>query len=128
MTKTPVKNPSGTTQAAPTADDIVDEIIAEEVAALATVGKTFQSSALNEWKPALLKAVKIKLASRKSDWATDRAKVLPVARDMALIAALLSGSAATVSKARTHAAFRACKDHQGCPAPAGSGAWCNFNI
>ena len=34
----------------------------------------------------------------------------------------------TISKARVHAAFRAVKDHQTCPTPPGSGAWCNFDI
>ena len=106
---------------------IVQEIINELQITVATLGKTFQPGALDEWRGKLAIAIVIKL-SLGGNWTTDRTKVLAVAHDMGVIAALLSGAMPTISKARVHAAFRAVKDHQTCPTPPGSGAWCNFDI
>lgn len=110
------------------ADAIVAEIVGHMNVVIDLLGKSFTPTALNEWQPKLLEAVKVKLGTKNASWNNDRSKVKEVARDMTIIAFLLSGNAAQVSKGRVHAAFRACKDHASCPVDGGSGAWCNFNI
>lgn len=110
------------------AEAIVAEIVDHMNVVIDLLGKSFTPGALNEWKPKLLDSVKAKLAKPDADWPGDRPKVKEVARDMTIIAFLLTGNAAQVSKGRVHAAFRACKDHATCPVDPGSGAWCNFDI
>ena len=110
------------------ADAIVAEIVDHMNVVIDLLGKSFTPGALNEWKPKLLDSVKAKLAKPGANWLGDRSKVKEVARDMTIIAFLLTGNAAQVSKGRVHAAFRACKDHASCPVDGGEGAWCNFDI
>ena len=109
------------------ANAIVQEIIDHMTLVAALLGKEFTPGALDEWRGLLVEAVKGKLTGG-GNWNNDKSKVLDVARDMTVISVLLSGNAAMISKPRVHAAFRACKDHAKCPAPGGSGAWCNFDI
>jgi hypothetical protein len=106
---------------------IVNEIVAHMKATLAANGKSFSPNALDEWRPKLHVSVLLRLV-QKGDWAADKAKVLAVAGDMALIAGIISASSVTVTKARTHAAFRAVKEHVKCPGGLGSGRWCDFDI
>jgi len=106
---------------------IVNEIVAHMKATLAANGKAFSPTALDEWRPKLHNSVFLRLLNN-GDWANDKAKVLAVAGDMAIIAGMLSASSATVTKGRTHAAFRAVKEHATCPGPLGSGRWCDFDI
>jgi hypothetical protein len=109
---------------------IVQEIIDEMNLALASVGKSFSASALDEWRPKLAHSVFVRLLNG-GDWATDRPNVLQTAHDMAIIAAILSGSSSVVVKGRVHASFRAVKDHAACPAASGGtggGRWCDFDI
>lgn len=124
---TPSANTPAVATAALTAAEIVAEIVAEMEAVIATLYKTFTSTALSEWRPELHDAVDRRL-QQGGDWPRDRAKVLAVAGDMTRIAAILSAGSPTVAKARVHAAFRAAKDHATCPVDAGSGKWCDFNI
>jgi hypothetical protein len=106
---------------------IVKEIIDEMNLSLMAVGKSFSPGALDEWKPKLTASVFTRLLNG-GNWANDRARVLAVASDMALIGSILSGSAAAVNKGRVHASFRAVKDHATCPGSLGSGRWCDFDI
>jgi hypothetical protein len=106
---------------------IVGQIITEMNATVAAEGKSFSDAALEEWTPKLKTAVFNKLLDG-GNWNDDKAAVLTVAHDMALIASILSGSASLVAKAHVHAAFRACKDHSTCPGSLGSGRWCDFDI
>ena len=106
---------------------IVKEIVDEMNLALASVGKAFSSTALDEWRPKLYQAVLTNVLAG-GNWQNDRNNVLTVAHDMAIIAAILSGQSSTVAKGRVHAAFRAVKDHATCPAPLGGGRWCDFDI
>jgi len=106
---------------------IVQEIVDEMNLKVAAAGKTFEPNALVEWRPELLKAVLRKLLNG-GNWNADRANVLIVAGDMATISAILANGLPKVAKNKAHAAFRAVKDHQTCPNPPGSGAWCNFDI
>jgi hypothetical protein len=110
-------------------DEIVKEILAEMNLTIMAVGKTFAPASLDEWAEKLGKSVRDRLmATPPGDWNADRPKVLAVASDMAIIAAILSASAPTVAKGRVHAAFRAVKDHATCPGTLGSGRWCDFDI
>ena len=106
---------------------IVQEIIDAMTSTLKAQGKSFSAGALDEWRDKLYDAVFTRLL-KGGDWAQDKADVLTVASDMAVIAAILSGSSSTVNKGRVHAAFRACKDHAVCPGNLGSGRWCDFDI
>jgi hypothetical protein len=106
---------------------IVKEIIDEMNLTLMAVGKSLSAGALDEWKPKLTASVFTRLLNG-GNWANDRANVLAVASDMALIASILSGSSSVVNKGRVHAAFRAVKDHATCPGNLGSGRWCDFDI
>ena len=107
---------------------IVTEIVSHMKATLTTSGKSFSSTALNEWQPKLHASVFTRLVLG-GDWPADKANVLAVAGDMALISGIISASSATVTKARVHAAYRAVKEHVKCPsAGSGSGRWCNFDI
>jgi hypothetical protein len=108
-------------------DDIVQEIIDKMTDTLAEQGKAFSDGALDEWKPKLANAVWLRLLLG-GNWANEKDNVLAAARDMALIAAILSGNSPTVVKARAHAAFRAVKDDANCPGDVGSGRWCDFDI
>jgi len=107
--------------------EIVKEIIDEMNLTLMAVGKSFSPGALDEWKDKLSISVFMRLMDG-GDWARDRADVLAVASDMALIGSILSGSAPVVNRGRAHAAFRAVKDHATCPGPLGGGRWCDFDI
>ena len=109
------------------ANAIVQEIVDHMTMVASLLGKSFTPGALDEWRGKLVGSVKDKLTGG-GNWNNDKSKVLEVARDMTAISMLLSGNAAMISKARVHAAFRACKDHAKCPVPGGSGAWCNFDI
>jgi hypothetical protein len=110
-------------------DEIVKEILAEMNLTIMAVGKTFAPASLDEWTEKLRKSVRDRLmATPPGDWNADRPKVLAVASDMAIIAAILSASAPTVAKGRVHASFRAVKDHATCPGTLGSGRWCDFDI
>lgn len=106
---------------------IVDEILYAMDQALAAEGKSFTSTALEEWTPKLWTSVFNRLVNG-GDWTADKADVLKVAEDMARIAAILSSNSSSVNKGRAHAAFRAVKDHQTCPGSLGSGRWCDFDI
>jgi hypothetical protein len=106
---------------------IVGQIIREMNATVEAEGKSFSDAALEEWTPKLRTAVLHKLLDG-GNWDDDKANVLTVAHDMALIASILSGSSSTVAKGHVHAAFRACKDHSSCPGSLGSGRWCDFDI
>jgi hypothetical protein len=107
---------------------IVTEIINYMKATLTTTGKSFSSTALSEWQPKLEVSVFTRLVLG-GNWATDKANVLAVAGDMALISGIISASSATVTKARVHAAYRAVKEHVKCPSVGqGGGRWCNFDI
>jgi hypothetical protein len=108
-------------------DYIVQEILAEMNQAVQGEGKSFSATALDEWTPKLSASVFTRLMD-DGDWAKDRTNVLAVAHDMAVIAAIISGSSPTVSKGRVHAAFRAVKDHDTCPGDSGEGRWCDFDI
>ena len=110
-------------------DAIVKEIVDEMNLTIMAVGKTFAPASLDEWTGKLRNSVRDRLlATPPGDWNADRPKVLAVASDMSIIAAILSASAPTVAKGRVHAAFRAVKDHATCPGNLGSGRWCDFDI
>ena len=106
---------------------IVKEILDEMNLTLMATGKTFSPNALDEWKPKLVKSVFNRVMSGGL-WANDRANVLQVASDMALISSILSAGNTVVNKGRVHASFRAVKDHSACPGSLGSGRWCDFDI
>jgi hypothetical protein len=106
---------------------IVKEIVDEMNLTLMATGKSFTPNALDEWVPKLTVSVRDRLMDG-GNWTNDRANVLAVASDMALIGAILSGTSSVVNKGRVHAAFRAAKDHATCPGPLGSGRWCDFDI
>jgi hypothetical protein len=109
------------------ANAIVNEIVSHMKATLTASGKSFSATALDEWRPKLQTSVFFRLL-QGGDWPTDKANVLAVAGDMARIAGIISASSATVNKARTHAAYRAVKEHVTCPGGLGSGRWCDFDI
>ena len=109
------------------AGQIVKEIIDHMTLKVLAVGKDWEPNALNEWRAALTISVMQKLLDG-GDWNADRSKVLEVAGDMAIIAAMLSFDLPKIAKNKVHGAFRAVKEHQACPNPPGSGAWCNFDI
>src|SRR5262245_20939477 len=104
---------------------IVQEIIYHMTQTVQSRGKTFTAGALDEWRLGLTKSVFRRLLEG-GNWNNDRSNVLTVAGDMAVIACMLSGSQAQVSKVRVNAAFRAVKDHATCPVNLGSGVWCDF--
>ena len=106
---------------------IVSEIVTHMKNTLTADGKSFSSTALEEWQPKLQHSVFVRLLNG-GDWPSEKANVLAVAGDMAHISAIISGSSATVNKARVHASFRAVKEHQACPGGLGSGRWCDFDI
>jgi hypothetical protein len=106
---------------------IVKEIVDEMNLTLMAVGKSFTPNALDEWLPKLQTSVMNRLLQGGS-WSNDRANVLAVASDMAIIGAILTGPSSTVNKGRVHASFRAVKDHATCPGSLGSGRWCDFDI
>jgi hypothetical protein len=106
---------------------IVKEIVDEMNLTLMAVGKSFSPNALDEWVPKLLVSVMNRLL-QGGNWPNDRANVLAVASDMAIIGAILTGPSSTVNKGRVHASFRAVKDHATCPGSLGSGRWCDFDI
>jgi hypothetical protein len=106
---------------------IVKEIMDEMNLTAASVGKTFEPNAFQEWKPKLTHAVWVKLAMG-GNWETDRPNVLAVAHDMILIASIISAGLPKIAKNKIHGAFRAVKEHDTCPVIPGSGQWCNFDI
>jgi hypothetical protein len=106
---------------------IVKEIVDEMNLTLMATGKAFTPNALDEWVPKLTTAVRDRLLDG-GNWTNDRANVLAVASDMALIGAILSGTSSAVNKGRVHASFRAVKDHATCPGGLGAGRWCDFDI
>ena len=106
---------------------IVNEIVTHMKTTLTTDGKAFSGTALEEWQPKLQHSVYVRLLDG-GNWPADKANVLAVAGDMAHISAIISGSSATVNKARVHASFRAVKEHATCPGDLGSGRWCDFDI
>lgn len=123
----PVEAGKGLRKMLAEATGIVNEILYAMDQALAAQGKSFTSTALEEWTPKLWASVFNRLANG-GDWAADQANVIAVAEDMARIGAILSASSSTVNKGRAHAAFRAVKEHATCPGDLGSGRWCDFDI
>ncbi len=110
-----------------TAEEIVARIVSDMTAVLKRRNKSFSKGALGEWSAAFLKTVQESL-DNGAKWASSRATVRLVARDMARIAALLSGSKTKVGKAQVDAAFCAIKGHVECSGIVIRGRWCDFKI
>lgn len=108
-----------------TAEEIVARIVSDMTAVLKRRNKKFSKGALDEWSAALLEAVQANL-NKGGKWASSRAKVRLVAKDMARIAALVSGSKPMVDKAQVHASFEAVREHAECRRSKLLGRWCDF--
>lgn len=108
-----------------TAEEIVARIVSDLTAVLKRRKKKFSKGALDEWTDGLLEAVESNLG-KGANWASSRATVRRVAKDMARIAALLSGSQTMVDKAQVHASFEAVKEHVECRRKLIMGRWCDF--
>jgi hypothetical protein len=108
-----------------TAEEIVVRIVQDMTAVLERRKKQFAKGAISEWRGGLVGAVQENL-DKGGNWASSRDTVRRVARDMARIAAILSGSKPTVSKAQVDAAFEAIRTHEECRPGTLRGRWCDF--
>ena len=110
-----------------TAEQIVARIVSDMKGVLKKRRKKFSKGALEDWADGLRNRVQKKLDGG-DDWSSSRGTVRRVAKDMARIAARLSGSKKNVDRARVIAAFRAVQEHVDCPAVSTKGRWCDFKV
>lgn len=90
--------------------------------------KTANAAAISEWRGKLQAAVYANL-DNGGNWEGEGTNVLVVAKDMGLIAGVLSGTKPEAGTNQLKSAFAATKSHTTCSAGGGvgGGAWCSFD-